>query len=362
MEKNKLQVVEEIVIIKYQNNGILTEDEIVDICIDNNLELIEIDVIYDRLLKRGIFNQNRVRFTNDDSTSLSDEDIVDRSQIDYDELLEKVAYEYPSMENMICIIKNIVPPQNKEWKMLIASAQNGDVSSKERMIYMYLRTVIKLAYDYATKYRLDFEEAFQYGTIGLITAIEKFDTTSPDLFGRYFPFWVRQSIQRSSSIEGTIFYYPAHYKDKMYQLSALIQWYCSVGCGENVEDILRYIELDELEQIETDEVELKKLISYIMPALKLDEKIASVDIIDECITKLTYDAVIGDMLSVLKDKSKEIIIMRFGLENGVAMTLEEVGNKIGVTRERIRQIEKRALEKMRVRLLKMKIKSINEVL
>lgn len=354
MISDKLQSVEKVVIKKIESNGYVSEDEIVDVCIDNDLDLTEIDVVCGRLITRGII----IRDANDVS---SGDNFVDRSQIDYDKLLDKVAYESPLMTNLINDIKNIKPPQPREWQTLITSAQYGNEFAIERIVLMYLRTVLNIAYNFSSSHNCDLEEAFQYGVMGLLKAIEKFDVTSADSFGWYFPMWCRQNMWRFCNIENTIYYFPAHYKEKLYQMIALIEEYRESD-NETVEELLKFVNDEELLELVSNTNELNEMLLNLLPALELSEDIQAEKDIDKHIGEIYRHQVILDLLEILKDREREVINLRYGLNNGKIMTLEEVGAVYNLTRERIRQIEIKSLDKMRNHLHSMKIHSLHEII
>lgn len=178
---DKKQLVERILQTEYEKKGFLLEDDIIDICIEHDLDLVEIDNLCDKLLhQKMIVKDAETKKDVNDTVSY-----VDRSHLDYDVLLGKIKWEYPNCAAIIDEILDILPPQSKEWQTIITEAKNGNSYAKDRMVKMYLRTVMKQAYYNSKDNYCDFEEAFQNGVIGLINAIDKYDVTSPDLFPSY---------------------------------------------------------------------------------------------------------------------------------------------------------------------------------
>lgn len=268
------------------------------------------------------------------------ESYVDRSHLDYDELLGKIKREYPNCAVIIDGILDILPPQSKEWQTIISEAKNGNNYAKDRMIKMYLRTVMKQAYYYSKDNYCDFEEAFQNGVIGLINAIEKYDVTSPDLFSSYFPLWVRQYMQREGTIRGTILRYPAHYRD---QLNIIVS------------DVGRIIEKDDFEEavsLLTDKEKVRSGLSdeeitkYILPYLEVPDDLEAEDYI-EAMLQSTMQEHVENALGTLSYRERYVLELRYGLVDNQERTLEEVGGMLNVTRERVRQIEAKALRKLR---------------
>lgn len=327
-----LQVTEKILLSTYESKGFLTEDEVLDICIDNDLDLIQIDAMCERLMSKKLIIRDEV-------TQMQEDDIVDRSQFDYEALYRTIHNEYPGCDVLLNEIQNIMPPQTREWNNLIGQAQNGNDFAKERLISMYLRTVLKQSYDFSKTNYCDFEEAFQYGVIGLITAIDKYDITSPDTFVSYFPLWVRQSMQRYCEIKGTMYRFPAHYKDKLYKITSELTAYLE---EDNIESALDCLPAEFVSSIENYEEES----CNVMPYIELSEELE--DTIDYTLLVEYWEMqrVVDNILNILNERERGVIERRFGLNRYNEMTLEEVGSIFNVTRERIRQIEAKALKKL----------------
>ena len=139
---DKKQFIEKLLQIEYEKKGFLLEDDIIDACIEHDLDLVEIDSLCDKLLHQKMI----VKDTETRKDSSNNDSYVDRSHLDYDALLEKIKYEYPNCATVIDAIADILPPQSKEWQTIIVEAKNGNAYAKERMVKMYLRTVMKQAY------------------------------------------------------------------------------------------------------------------------------------------------------------------------------------------------------------------------
>ena len=199
---------------------------------------------------------------------------------------------------------------------------------------------MKQAYYYSKDNYCDFEEAFQNGVIGLINAIEKYDVTSPDLFPSYFPLWVRQYMQREGSIRGTILRYPAHYRD---QLNIIVSDASSIIEDDNFEEAVSLV---------TDKAKVQsglsdeEIINYILPYLEIPNDLETEEMI-EVMLQSTMKEHIEDVLAILNDRERHVLELRYGIKDNRERTLEEVGGILSVTRERVRQIEAKALRKIK---------------
>lgn len=359
--ENKVAVTEQALIKRYKENGYLLEDEIIDYCLDYDLDLPEIDIVCDRLLKRNILfreqKENRIE---------QKDEVYDRSHIDYDSLYIEILDAYPGLKTLIDEIKNILPPQGREWQTLIGEAQNGNDYAVNRMTCMYSRTILKFAYSYAEEYLLDIEDCFQDAAIGLLNAINKYDISSPDSFASYYSLWLVQSIRREAILPGVMRRIPAHLKEQLLQMEKILNedYQLFEVLGEQEKELIENaIETGHAENMyaSINQIVTKGYVADILGAL--DEKIdyslllpdlpyldvfpTSYCIEDDVENKILKDELKKNMAK-LSDREREVINMRYGFADYNPMTLEEVGEVIGVTRERIRQIEKKALKKLRL--------------
>lgn len=333
---DKKRLVERILQTEYEKKGFLLEDDIIDICIEHDLDLVEIDNLCDKLLHQKMIVKDAETKKDVNDT----ESYVDRSHLDYDALLGKIKYEYPNCAAIIDEILDILPPQSKEWQTIITEAKNGNSYAKDRMVKMYLRTVMKQAYYYSKDNYCDFEESFQNGVIGLINAIDKYDVTSPDLFPSYLSLWVRQFMQREGTIRGTILRYPAHYRD---QLNIIVS---------DVSSIIEDDDFEEAVSLVTDKEKLRsglsdeEIMKYILPYLEVPDDLEAEDYI-EATLQSTMQEHVENALGTLSYRERYVLELRYGLVDNQERTLEEVGGMLNVTRERVRQIEAKALRKLR---------------
>jgi RNA polymerase primary sigma factor len=149
-------------------------------------------------------------------TDDEDEYEYDRSQTEYNSLFNEIIEIEPTLEGYIDHLRNIQPPQHREWKSLMPQIKSGNIFARNRLVEMYLRVVARIALYYHKKNNISLADAIQDGTVGLIRAIEKFDPTEQDLFSTYAPWWITQNITREMWLLDNPMYFPVHIRDKIF--------------------------------------------------------------------------------------------------------------------------------------------------
>lgn len=336
---------------QYKQKGYVSEDTVFDALIENKVSLDEVDYVCETLLSMGVIIKNDSIEEDDDTF------IYDRSQTDYEEIFRQVVELDESLATFIEETRMIPPPQHREWYNLILHAQNGNDYAKNRIILMYLRIVVKIALYHHQRYNISLSEAIQDGCLGLMTAVEKFEIGKQDNFSQYAPWWIRQYIMRKAEPSGTIFRYPDYYKNKLFLTYDIITQH---SCNQCLDSKMCPLLIEEVsKELECDCSEAVTLIYSLSPGLSCEEMIE----IDENVFNdnglfegelddlIAHKKLRGDLeilLFTLKDREQKVIELRFGLGyNSSPKTLEEVGTIFGVTRERIRQIEAKAIKKLR---------------
>jgi len=214
----------------------------------------------------------------------------------------------------------LTPDQEIE---LAAKIKKGDREARALMIRSNLRLVVKIAHDYANL-GLPLLDLISEGNIGLMKAVERFDPAKGGKLSTYAAWWIKQSIKRALANQSKTIRLPVHLVDKISKMRR-VSLQMSEELGREPTD-------DELgEEIVGDE-----------EAQTPFELLRDKNLRNE----------VGGLLDVLDDRERKIIFSRFGLDGGKPKTLEEVGKKFGVTRERIRQLQNIALSKLRRALSK----------
>ena len=247
----------------------------------------------------------------------------------------------------------------KEEVQLARRIQKGDAKAREHMIKANLRLVVKIARDYEN-YGLPLLDLINEGNIGLMRAVEKFDPRKGAKLSTYAAWWIKQSIRRALSDQSKTIRIPVHATDKLLHIRrTATKLEEELGREPSAEEIG-----DEL-GIPPKQVRLL-LTAAIRPAsldapLGDDDSNRFADIIpderaadpyEELEDKTNADMV-REVIGILDPREMTILRFRFGLDGGGEKTLEEVGEKFGVTRERIRQIQNVALRKLRKRIEKL---------
>jgi RNA polymerase primary sigma factor len=249
----------------------------------------------------------------------------------------------------------LTPEQEIE---LAARIKKGDRAARALMIKSNLRLVVKIAHDYANL-GLPLLDLISEGNIGLMKAVERFDPAKGGKLSTYAAWWIKQSIKRALANQSKTIRLPVHLVDKISKIRRVAL--------QMSEDLGREPTDDELaDEVGLSSAKVSQLKTVAIRPASLDAPISDDDttefgeIVGDEDALTPYEMVrddnllseIGDLLGVLDAREKKIIFSRFGLDGGKPRTLEEVGKKFGVTRERIRQLQNIALEKLRRALSK----------
>ena len=352
----------------------ITQDEVIKQLEDLNLTDDQQDsfmewardngVIMEEELAEEILEEDEVLI--DDELSDSDSDGEDISIPDYssvDEQDEEKYKEYADLssgkvyDNVKIYLKSIgkVPLLKTEQEKEIAKRiQAGDQDAKDELIEANLRLVVAIAKKYVGR-GLQFLDLIQEGNLGLVKAVDKFDYTKGFKFSTYATWWIRQAITRAIADQARTIRIPVHMVETINKLTRvqrqLVQELDREPTAEEIAERLGNISAEKVREIQKISMEP---VSMETPIGEEDDSHLG-DFIedkhalspDEYATNELLKDEINNVLMMLTERERKVIQLRFGLIDGRARTLEEVGKVFGVTRERIRQIEAKALRKLK---------------
>ena len=326
--------------------GFVTDNEILYYFpkIEDNVDLL--DEIYDRLEKAGIKvieTSALIDFSKDEKS-----DTIDDS----------MAFEGDVPDAVQMYLKEIgkTPLLSKdEERELAKRSEKGDEEARQRLMKANLRLVVSIAKRYVNRTpHLSILDLIQEGNIGLSRAVEKFDYRRGFKFSTYATWWIRQAITRALADQSRTVRIPVHMVETISKYTQvrrqLIQ---ELGRDPLAEEIAAEMGID-VEKVRHIQKISQEVLSIETPIGDEEDSTLSDFIPDErnaTPSQLTARAMLRDLIKEimidLTEREQQILKMRFGLEDGISHTLEEVGKAFGVTRERIRQIEAKALEKIR---------------
>ena len=278
-----------------------------------------------------------------------DEEEVDLNAIN---LLEGIGTEDP----VRMYLKEIgtVPLLSAEEELNLAKRKSeGDQHAKDRLIEANLRLVVSIAKRYTGR-GMSFLDLVQEGNLGLIKGVEKFDYTKGYKLSTYATWWIRQSVTRALADQARTIRVPVHMVETINKMSKMQRKLTlELGYEPSVAELASALEMTEEKVMEIMQI-AREPASLETPIGEEDDSNLGDFVADNNITtpEENVDSVmlrehIDTLLQDLKERERQVIILRFGLEDGHPRTLEEVGKEFNVTRERIRQIEAKALRKLR---------------
>jgi len=336
---------------KGKKRGVLTYNEIMDSLQGTELTPEQIDDIYEKLAGLGIEVVPEVPEIEPLDGAALEENPPEEVEVDLT-IPEGIGIDDPVRMYLKEIGRVPLLTPDKEVE-LAKRMENGDEEAKRRLAEANLRLVVSIAKRYVGRGML-FLDLIQEGNLGLIKAVEKFDYRKGYKFSTYATWWIRQAITRAIADQARTIRIPVHMVETINKLIRVSrQLLQELGREPNPEEIAKEMNISEdkvreIMKIAQEPVSLETPIgeeedSHLGDFIEDQEARAPAEEASFTLLREQLD----EVLKTLTDREQRVLRLRFGLDDGRARTLEEVGQKFGVTRERIRQIEAKTLRKLR---------------
>ena len=328
---------------KGKEKGSLSNQEILDAITEINFSPEQLEKCYDKLEANGIeIVEDSVEDVGLDDLSAEDESLpYDGSYID--DPVKMYLREIGKIEML-------TPEEEQDIARRIAE---GDTTAKKRLSEANLRLVVSIAKRYLGR-GMPLLDLIQEGNLGLIKAVDKFDPSKGFKFSTYATWWIRQAITRAIADQARTIRIPVHMVETINKVKrAKAQLTAENEKEPRPEDIAKLLDMDvdkvrEIIRVSQEPVSLETPIgeeedSHLGDFIKDEEQTAP----EDAVGNMILHDLISEVLDTLTEREAEVIRLRYGLEDGRCHTLEEVGKQFEVTRERIRQIEVKAIRKLR---------------
>lgn len=347
-------------------NNYELEDDVVDDLIEyfakQNIEIVteDSDEEEDEEIDDAEFDESKMSMDEDDADFYETDDEAESEELDFDidHLDATVGGEVKVNDSVKIYLKEIgkyelLKPE--EEPILAARILEGDEEAKQRLINANLRLVVNIAKHYVGRGML-FLDLIQEGNLGLMKAVDKFDYTKGFKFSTYATWWIRQAITRAIADQARTIRIPVHMVETINKMTRVQR--------QLVQDLDRDPTAEEISEAMGGELSAKRIreiqrialepVSFETPIGEEDDS-HLIDFIEdkdnespvEYTTKKLLKEELDSILKDLTDREERVLRLRYGLDDNRPRTLEEVGKEFGVTRERIRQIEAKAIKKLK---------------
>lgn len=302
----------------------------------------------------------------DDTEKKEKEVFYDFAQVDYNKIYDEIIKLAPEQETFVNSVKKIIPPQKNEIQRLQIQALDGNKYARQQIIEKHLRQALKAALNYSKKYKQPISETISIAIEGLIEAVDNYKPDKNGAFASYASMWMMQVIHRNILAKRYFIHYPVH----------VLEFY--IIFFEDWED---YFSLEEIESMNDNFIRrvakfldwsidmAKHILLAFLPFENFDDvydekndnfktsnisEYNFVDFNNLCEKNIEEDVIyifikehIQMVLNTLPKREQEVINMRFGLNDSKSMTLEEIAKIYNITRERVRQIEAKAMKRLK---------------
>ena len=317
-------------------------------------DLDDDDVVDDVVGEDGVGVDVEGVASDDEGPSEAEYKQVEAENVDLDavDLLEGIGTEDPVRMYLKEIGTVPLLSAEEEYRLAMRKAQ-GDEVAKQRLIEANLRLVVSIAKRYTGR-GMSFLDLVQEGNLGLIKGVEKFDPEKGFKLSTYATWWIRQSVTRALADQARTIRVPVHMVETINKMSKMQRKLTlELGYEPSVKELAEHLDMSEekvqeIMQIAREPASLETPIGEEDDS-NLGDFVADSNVVspegnvESVMLREHIDTLLGD----LKERERQVIVLRFGLEDGHPRTLEEVGKEFNVTRERIRQIEAKALRKLR---------------
>ncbi len=317
-----------------KKKGYVTVDDVLKEIPHPEEDIESLERIYQRLGEEGL--------------EIKDEEILEKE--------EELALEADAIQSYLRKAGEYPLLKPEEEIELAKRVEKGDKKAREKLINSNLRLVISIAKKYLGRSpHLTFLDLIQEGNLGLFKAVEKYDWRKGFRFSTYATWWIRQAITRAIADQSRTIRLPVHIVESLSKYNQVKSYLLQELGREPLPEEIAAEMGEEVRKVKKLEEVAQGTLSLSQPLGESEEDGKLEDIIEDkkapLPDKLTDLSLLRDQLKeVMKDltpREREILKLRFGLEDGVPRTLEEVGKKFKITRERVRQIQARALEKLK---------------